>query len=73
MCDSYNDYCSETYEQSTRVNSQSFGLTLRKYFYINDNWIGFEKHRCKSSRSFLINKEELKELIENSYNYIGYI
>ena len=73
MCDSYNDYCSETYEQSTRVNSSSFGLTLRKYFYINDNWIGFEKHRCKSGNSFAINKEELKELIENSYNYIGYL
>jgi len=69
LCDSYNDYCNMTYESSTRVSSVSFGLLLRKYFYINNNWTGFEKQRSNKCVAFQINKEALKNIIENIYNY----
>lgn len=71
MCDMYNDYCAETYEQSNRVNPKSFGLMLRKHFYINDNWIGFERKKTNCNTHYEIRKGELKDIIENTYNYIG--
>ena len=69
LCDSYNDYCNMTYESSTRVSPKSFGHSLRKYFYINNNWTGFEKQRSNQSKGFHIKKEALKNIIENIYNY----
>jgi len=71
MCEMFNDYCAETYEQSNRVNPKSFGLMLGKYFYINDEWIGFEKTRSHGNNYYQIRKEELKDIIENHYKYIG--
>ena len=71
LINKYNDYCAENYENSNRIKPQSFGLAIRKYFNKNDKWVGIEPKKSNSKRIYQIDKEELKDIIENKYNYVG--
>jgi len=69
LCDSYNDWCKMNFENSKEVNSQSFGMQLKKYFYINNVWRGFERKHGMAGSIFIVNKEALVALITDIYGY----
>jgi len=73
LCNHYNNWCKTAFENSKEVNVKSFGLNLKKYFCINNEWRGFEKKLTNKSSIYCIQKETLKSIIEDKYGYIGEI
>jgi predicted esterase YcpF (UPF0227 family) len=71
LCEYYNEYIKEQFETTTKVNSKSFGIQIKKYFYINNIWYGIEPYKSGSVRGYRINQSALKTFIEDKYNYIG--
>ncbi len=71
LCDYYNDYLKEQFETTTKTNSKSFGIQIKKYFYINNIWYGIEPFRTNTIRGYKIDKDTVKTFIEDKYNYIG--
>lgn len=71
LCEYYNEYLKEQFETTTRVNSKSFGIQLKKYFYINNIWYGIEPYRTSNERGYIINQDAVKAFITDKYNYIG--
>lgn len=70
LCDSYNMWCKNNFENSREINCVSFGLQLKKYFYINDIWRGFEKNVSKAhSTTFRLDKTELNKIITEKYGF----
>ena len=69
LCDSYNDWCKMNFENSKEVNSQSFGIQLKRYFYINNVWRGFERKHTMSGSIFIVHKDALDSLITDIYGY----
>lgn len=70
LCDSYNHWCKSNFENSKEINCQSFGVLLKKYFYINNVWRGFVKHDSKHKLTiFSLDKSVLNELITQKYGY----
>jgi hypothetical protein len=45
-------------------------MAIKKYFYINKNWKGLERKKTNTSNIFVVIKDELREFISNSYNYV---
>lgn len=70
LCTHYNEWCKQSWESHTDTNVKSFGLNLKKYFYINNNWNGFEKKRSNGTK-YAVNKEELQSFVETKYGYGG--
>ena len=70
MCTHYNSWCSANFDNNTSVSTQAFGMAIKKYFYINNNWKGFEKKHIKIGTVFTINKSELRDFISDNYNYV---
>ena len=69
LCESYNQYCKTNYESSKEINVVSFGLQLKKYFYINNIWRGFDHRKTKSCNTFIIDKQVLNSIITDIYGY----
>ena len=70
MCKHYNSWCSANFDNNTPVSVPAFGLAIKKYFYINNKWKGVERKKIKTSNIFIVIKDELRDFISNSYNYI---
>ncbi len=73
LCEYYNEWLKEQFETSSKVNSQSFGMQIKKYFYINNIWYGTEPFKSGSIRGYRINQAVIKTFIEDKYRYIGEI
>ena len=73
LCASYNEWCKQTFEGSNSINVKSFGLNLKKFFNKNGQWIGFEKIRRNTGIKYKVNPPQLKDIIENTYGYVGEI
>ena len=73
LCRNYNEWCKNAFGNEKEINSKSFGLNIKKYFYINKEWIGFEKKITNSCSKYTINNETLKNIIEEQYGYTGEI
>lgn len=71
LCSHYNAWCKDTWETHTDTNVKSFGLNLKKWFYINNKWFGFDKRKNHGIMTFTVNQGELQEFIETKYKYIG--
>lgn len=69
LCDLYNDYCKMNYETTKEINTISFGLQLKKYFYKNGEWRGFEHKKTKNCNTFLIHKPAIDSIITDIYGY----
>lgn len=70
LTDLYNTWIKTQYENSHQINNQSFGLNIKKYFYINNEWIGFVKKNQSKGSSYLIT-ENIRTIIKETYNFIG--
>ena len=73
LCESYNEWCKKTFEGSSNINVKSFGLNLKKFFNKNGQWVGFEKIRRNTGVKYCVKPTQLKDIIENTYGYIGEI
>jgi len=73
LCEYYNEWLKEQFETSSKVNSQSFGMQIKKYFYINKIWYGIEPFKSGSVRCYRINQSTIKTFIEDKYHYVGEI
>jgi hypothetical protein len=69
LCDMYNEYCKLNYETSREINVVSFGIQLKKYFYINNIWRGFEHTHTRTGNVFIIDKQALNSVITDIYGY----
>jgi len=69
LCDMYNEYCKMNYETSKDINVVSFGIQLKKYFYINNIWRGFEHKKTMHCNVFIIDKGVLNSVITDIYGY----
>lgn len=69
LCDLYNDYCKMNYETNREINPISFSLQLKRYFYINNIWVGFEHKKTKNCNAFLIHKDTIHSIITGIYGY----
>jgi hypothetical protein len=66
----YNIWLTEHKYDFKPVNTASWGLTWKKYFCINNNWVnGITKNRNAAGMTFTIGGKELREFIEERYNY----
>ena len=69
MCSHYNAWCACNFDNNTAVSVSSFGLSIKKYFCINDNWKGFDRKHTKNGNVFVIDKDKLRDFITETYNY----
>ena len=69
MCNHYNEFCKNNFDNNTAVSVKSFGLSVKKYFCINDNWKGFDRKHTKNGNVFAIDKDKLRDFITETYNY----
>ena len=68
----FNEWCRENFANNNAVNPKSFGLSLKKYFHINQRWNGFNKEETKSHKygaRYYIDKTALRSVIEDTYKY----
>jgi len=71
LCEYYNEWLKEQFETTSKVNNNSIGMSIRKYFYINNIWHGIEPYKSGSIRGYKINQEAIKTFITEKYHYIG--
>jgi len=71
LCAFFNEWCKRNWTDSRDTNVKAFGLNIKKFFYINNEWKGFDKKRSNLGQTYNINTRELKKFIEQHYNYIG--
>ena len=57
------------YETNKEINNISFSLQLKRYFYINNIWVGFEHKKTKTCNAFLIHKDVIHSIITDIYGY----
>ena len=73
MCMCYNEWLKESYEDSKKVTPSTFGLSIKRHFYINNKWIGFDKVVKRTGSFYVINIPKLLYHIEETLGYIGEI
>lgn len=69
LCAHYNSWCAQNFENNSVVSINSFGLAIKKYFHINDEWLGFHKRTTMKGSIFTYNRDELYKIITEEYGY----
>ena len=69
LCNHYNEWCAQNFETASAVSITSFGLAIKKYFHINDEWLGFHRRTTMKGSLFTYDRYQLYRIITETYGY----